>query len=356
MNAKNNFKSFLILTLFTLCVITYGAEKSSTPLFPDWLQELSQEASDKEIQQLFFDFVITDPTKAFLYNHQVNSAFRKRITPATNLKELNALADKYEKKCPLFLLDECFGELCPFSRTRNSFCKQEFELQVVEKMCTLLNAKQKKPFQYVSFGSGELLLDCFLLAKVLHAQTVQKKQTQALVIHAIDNRFKYYVGYREVYMNNDREMSSTKNTEFLGEVVFRGSINTPEEKNNWLNTTYLWDERGFRQFLSFLETHFKGIKLSMFIHESADSYLRYIKEENIPAADIIVAADIQEADTQHTVENAVDGYKKLYTASKKMNPACGAILLGKEGFYPDEKIQIFFDGDTPLSRRFVFKK
>ncbi len=351
---RSYFKKILTLALLTISATISCAEKSIQIKYPEWLQELSQELSDKELQQLFFDTLITDPKKALLYNIRVKSTFKECITPAMNLKELNAFADEYEKKCPLFLMNECYGPECPFSRLRNPSCKEEFELHVVEKLCTLFDTKQKKPLHYVSFGSGDMLLDCFLLTKACHAQKMQKKQIAALAIHLIDLSFSHYVEYRQKHTHNSREIMTKITTESIGHEILRTATNSPEQKNQWMNCTYFYHERTYKQFLSFLEKHFKKVEFSLFIHKSTENYLDYLTEQKIPAADIIVAADIQEPTPKYLRNSPLASYKQLCTESKKLNPASAAILLGREGFESDEKIKIFYDGETPISRETMF--
>ncbi len=342
-------KKSLVFTLLAGCITTYAAQKSepalatqngSTPLFPDWLQTLSQDMAEvcnlegcsslekealvaKAIQETFFDLIITDSTKAHDYRNKVYKAFQEHLSPTMSLQKINLLADEYEKKCPLLLFKECDGPTCVLSRCYNPACKEEFESEAVEVMSKKLTTNGHKPLQYVGFGSGDMLLDCFLLTKLLHAQTVQKKPRSNLVLHFVDPYYRFYVGLRDAYTGH-RKVDTSYSIPTIFAAHFPGSA---DEKRTELIRMEFWHERKFKQLLSFLQTRFKEATFSLYIHDSTASYLTYIAKHKIPAADIVVAADIH--DSKDVDANSIKDFTALVIASRQTNPSASFIVLEK---------------------------
>ncbi len=343
MNAKNSFKSFLILTLFTLCATTYCAERSSTPIFPDWLQELSQEMgtvcnpeklsdaqklekTNKAFQETFLHFILTDSTKAALYNKKAFESFNLiEGLPEMSSSEVEILVNAYQKKCPLFLLAECDGTSCPLSRCCDHSCsREEFERQAAQELCAKMETSSKKTIQYCSFGSGGMLLDCFIIAKALHAQKLQSKIASKITIHLIDDSYDVYITMR------DRSTGHRKiNSSYTLKDIFAASSFSLEEKESGLRHMSTHHEFLYQQFIVFLQTHFKEAELSLFVHESTQSYLTYCTVNKIDFPDIIVGADI--ADKKDREKKPVEHFNTLCNASLEKNPQCSVLLLsGKQ--------------------------
>ncbi len=347
MKLKNTLKKFLALALLTGCITTYAAESNSST-FPDWLQELSQEASDKEIQELFFNSFITDSTKAIRYNIKALKAFNTSMKLIKDVKKMPSLIAKYEKKAPLFLLTECDSSKCVMSRICTPEYREEFEFQAARNVYLALerNSSVQKTTQYVGFGSGEMLLDCCIVSKALMLQKLQGKTTLTLDVHLIDP---LYSQYKEIRESLHANLEITKN-EKVTEKLYPYFVTMPAEQFEKAFNITFWRENRLDQFLSFFKTHFPEANLSLFIHNSTDEYLDFIKKYNFPFPDSIVAADIQsDSTTEEFTTEPLEGYQKLCTFALDKNPAVTTLLLSKELEKGKKICRILPNGQMPSS-------
>ncbi len=337
------FKKILVLTFLTISATTYCAEKSAESLYPEWLQELSQEigtlydseqlsGSEKEqkinsaLQETFLDAIITDSNKAALYNEKAFADYVRAVKkPGTVLQTIYTLADAYQKKCPLLFLNECNGAECLLSRCCNPTSRKKFEDEAAQELFNKLQTTQKKEVHYCGFGSGRMLLDCFIITKALYEQKLKCKVPSKLTIHLLDSSYETYVKMR------DKKTKHRKiDTSYNLKDIFKSSSSTQKTQESALQHMNFHHEFLYQQFISFLQTHFSEAEPSLFIHDSTDSYLGYCVEREMQFPDIIIAADIVSA--QDIEKKPLENYEKLYEITSEYNLQCTTLLLTVANF------------------------
>lgn len=252
------------------------------------------------------------------YDPKVRNAFT--ITDPTEARaKLQNKVTKYEKKHPLFLINECpyrpGDETCPSARKNNPHIRSSFEKKISNEL--VKKAGLNSPLflaSYVGFGSGSAFSDFVILA-----QTLRKQPRAHLHIHLIDPEYGVFIRSNNLLaiddlsplvknpniINGSQQIGlSTENSLFsclaLKHVLFtQAALLTSGKKCYNPNTimksflsAYLPIEAQHKQFTHHLKTAFAEAQLKFFIHDSYLSYLSYIEQKQLPVADVIAASDI----------------------------------------------------------------
>lgn len=233
------------------------------------------------------ELIITNPAKVASYVEKIYSTY-KIIESCEKLSydSFFELLQKCEQACPICLLGECTADFCEFSRCNNPEFRECFESKTV----AAINEKLKggKPVNYVGFGSGSMLQDLIIIAKVL-----TKNPTAQININLIDQKYENYTLVRD-YLKNGREVK-----EGFDDVLAQESYKEAFEK-----AKRVYDEgtrkeiicvgMAAKQFLSMLKQAFPEAKLMLALYASGDDFVGYVEANKQSYPDVIAAADIQD--------------------------------------------------------------
>lgn len=258
-------------------------------------------------------------------------------------------------KNPISLLAECeTGGMCVFDRSSKTGYREKFAEYVTTGMINQINEKRDQRVNYTSFGSGGGLQDMIVLTKVL-----AQKPDSSLNIHLIDRQNRIFVRALD-YFKMKREIGVKQpDLDFFGhrfneyvqiikaedlqplidakdqltskhvkekddENLIKhyerqiSSFPKDEDLKVQLTTNCLQRQKRYKQFITFLTKTFPRAPISLFIHDSADSYCNYLNRESLGYPDVLVAADIQ--DQMSGIFNASIEYGKLCQETLKNNP------------------------------------
>jgi hypothetical protein len=262
-----------------------------------------------------------------------------------HVKQFELLAQKYEKKSPLLFFGEC-TDFCWATRWKNPHYRNNFENQVSKNLVTKIEStKEAKetPITYTSFACGGALSEIIILTK-----TLAKKPNAHLTIHLIDLNHEHYVSFakecglsREINVGqtpidfphqlidfphhqlNETIKKIPKKSWFSG---FFSTKNNDDEIKDTIFRDYFCTQKKYQHAIGWLTKTFPQAKLSLFIHDSTDSYLTYLDEHNLPHADVISAADFQDDIGSDT--KAVNKYATLCSATENKKPNYNNTWLG----------------------------
>ncbi len=257
-------------------------------------------------------------------------------------KKYKAVIQKHEQTCPLFLLKECTKEIgniqlnnnCLLSRTYKPHFREIFEKHTSQLLIEKLQASSTTPITYTSFGCGEAFQDLIIITKVLI------KQPKALLtIHLIDGNNTPYVAAvdflacsREITIKHDFSFDSR--LEEYEPYARNKDKDYPEIQamshqalKQQLTLLCLEKEAQYKQFLSWLTQKFPLSQISLYLHDQVINYCNFIKKNNLPHADVITAADIE--DDESLANGSIQDYKILCGETLTKNPTSVNAWLGK---------------------------
>ena len=226
-------------------------------------------------------------------------------------------------KNPISLLAECeMGGRCTFDRSSGTGYREKFAEYVAAGMINQIRAKNKQTVNYTSFGSGGGLQDMIILTKVL-----AQEPDANLNIHLIDRQNRIFVGALDYFKVKRQIDIEQPELDFFGSTFneYVQSIKdkdkpklTDEDLKAQLTTNCLQRQKQYKQFITFLKKTFPSAHISLFIHESTESYLAYLDKETLNYPDVVVAADIQ--DEPSSWFQARFNYAKLCQKSLEKKP------------------------------------
>lgn len=238
------------------------------------------------------------------------------------------LVRQFQQRNPLFLLDECpnnDSDSCALNRKIYPQYRHAFEQSVVNKIMHM-QLVDNEPVQYVSFGSGGLFQDLMVIHKVL-----QKKPYANLAMHVIDIEYIPCVqmhdalgGNREVLPDVTEHPLVAAGAPCHSQIMHRTVI------------CGLCIELMCKQFIQHLKKSFAQAQLSLRIYSDWKDYIDHIAQRNIPCADIIVAADIEDEHDQ-----APKDFALLCKALSEKKPHASNILLAKSDYSPTVDLVTF---------------
>jgi hypothetical protein len=294
----------------------------------------------------FLDLLLTDPQKALGRTQKVFDAYSKDAkveledpTPDTVGLSPDAvglfkqIVKKHEKNCPLFLLGECIsedGKVCCLSRAYCPKYRESYESRVCDSLLEKLQ-KSDAVVHYVDFGSGGAFQ-----ALVILARTLSKKPDSSLVVHLIDMKHTPYTASRdtlevnrEVTLQDDYDLKA-----IMPQLLQRGKEEWDggnEEdsviESRILSSYFVAEERG-KQMIGWLARTFPHAKLSLSLHESAQSYLNYLEKTGLPSPDVVSAADIQDGKSLDC--GSIKNYFLLCYQALQKKPHSINLLLSRE--------------------------
>lgn len=201
----------------------------------------------------------------------------------SSVKKNYELIQKYQHSEPLFLLNECIGRLCPFSRKNNNQIRSMYQVQV----CRLLELqkeklkKQKQENQtyltYASFGSGFLFQDLIVLTAFL-----TQNPEMNMHIHVIDRLYTLYTHFRDAAQD---ERCVLESTDIDQSILMKRDFQESAEAIIQMHCR-------FKQFLWWFKHAFAQSYCSLHVFHSDTDYLNHIKNKKIEAPDVLTAIDI----------------------------------------------------------------
>lgn len=271
------------------------------------------------------------------------------------------LTQKYEKKHPLFLLEECYKEVncdnpsewhyCTLSREHNPRYREAFENKVSALLIEKIIASNGQPVHYTDFGSGGVFQVLATLTKVLSQQ-----QNACLNIHLIDGSYTPYVTATD-FFNQNRQITMEKTLNFGTRLAEYAQYVRDQEKDDpevmamadstiQQNVIKLCSslESKHKQFISSLSNTFPNAQLFLHIHDQTPSYLQYVEKHNLAHADVVTAADI--SDYKSMQADGVNNYVKLYSATLDKKPNAHNVWLEKNDDQSGAKLTTLSLGNT----------
>jgi len=319
---------------------------------------------------------------AKLPKENIWGCFFQTIEDITQLKkQYQQLLDQYTNECPLFLLDECTERLlwnkgtvegsepCLLSRTYEPTYRNTFEGKSVAALVSKTKSVKNQPVHYTSFGCGDMFQDLVILTK-----TLTKTPDARIDIHLIDLQNAWYVAYcdrvfktREI---SDQQVVTEKDlVESIEEFkkakpsFVAPAISGDDSLVNLLASRCINSEAKCKQFISWLYKTFPQAKLSLHIHDTTDSYLKYIEKNKLSYADVITTADIDD----DLAITSFPAYTKLCTKTLENNSAADNFWLIKNSQEPAivslslqassgaDKVE-FEDGDSTMPTVYATKE
>lgn len=179
------------------------------------------------------------------------------------------------KENPIFMLWECYTDTCPLSRSVSPTTRKNYTSFMAQRIATMKTSTN--PVEYVSFASGSLAQDFFIINEAL-----LNNPELSVSVRCIDL-------YYKLDINKDT-------TEFLKAIIRIHQIET------------------------YFKRHFPKSNVSFTIYHSADSYSEAVKKNALQKPDIMGVIDIED-------ESAIEGkafecfyhlYSTLYTTNNSL--------------------------------------
>lgn len=254
-------------------------------------------AADSAVQNLpyrgqaLLEDLIHNTPKALEMMRTVESDFQKKLDLMKNCNlSLSLLATQAyiftftEEKCPIFLLSEHICDNCPADRKTKPHIRKNYEDKMTELYIQEIG-DNNRPISYTAFASGEGFQDMVLVAKVL-----TKKPNARITVNLIDVLYKPLLdAIKDLRVNpiTDKYSSLTITPELLG---------TSEKTDNESNQKKVGKQliimlERFKQFNSFLKTHFPKATTSLYLHDTREAYTRCRQRQKFPAFGLIHIMD-----------------------------------------------------------------
>jgi hypothetical protein len=250
---------------------------------------------------------------------------------------LQLLFNEYEQKCPLFMIDECTDEAddgqngfpCLFSRNCNDY-RNSFEERISQKLVEKIN-QATGSVTYTTFGCGGAFLELNAITKAL-----MQCPRAHVNMHCIEGYNQSYIGAAG-YLKITQEITLGQKMFDFGDTFdsYAEQIKKQEKlpdsvdeiKSQVVYTSYLVQKK-YQQMLAWLTKTFSEAKLSLFIHNIVNNYLTYLEIHNLPHADVVSAADIQ--DWVSMQNKAVSSYVLLCIKTLEKKPDSCNVWLAKD--------------------------
>lgn len=224
---------------------------------------------------------------------------------------------------------------CVLNRTCNPHYRNAFEEKVSSSIISKINSSDNAVVTYTGFGTGGAYQDFVILLK-----TLVQKPTAKLNIHLIEGDNSGYVMMAD-RIKNDREVKHDNGIDFENNKLLNNyaqflrnkypddpSITkiTDDEalKLNIVDEMFCVEAK-YKQFILTLSKIFPRAQLSLTIHDQTDSYLQYLNEKNLPHADVVCTADIQ--DEMSLIHQSINNYAKLCVKTLQHKPDSHNIWL-----------------------------
>jgi hypothetical protein len=303
----------------------------------DTFVNVSKNNVDKK--QDLLDTILCDPKKALLdsttvRNQMESEAESKSFNTFTNAQvagQYKSLVKKYEAQSPLLLLSECTGDdssPCIQSRIGNPKIRETYEERMAEAL--LKKSKEQNLTTYVSFGDGKFQ-DLVILTKFL-----AKNPTAKLAVHLIDDTHTPYIAYLDLGKKS-REITAQ-------ELKYEDLMATMPQliakaKNEWgskqkddVISSFILNhiipvDLEYKEFLNWLRTQFPKATITLFIHESEQSYIKAIEKYKFEYPDILSAAEIHH--DVNKFNNSLPNYINLCIKMLSKKPNSINMLLTK---------------------------
>lgn len=219
--------------------------------------------------------------------------------------------NEHERTCKFFLLGECQCQLggtqCQLNRSLNPEYRNAFE----EKLGELLTAAADitKPIRCVAFASGDLFQELVALTRFLY-----KNPTASLELYLIDLKYADFTSWL-----NEQSISA-RNPRINNKASKTFAYYTHETIDSCLI-----HGRTIQQFLRCLRFMFPKATINVTVHKSDLAYSAFIKEHDIPAADVLWAADLNDGQSHRT--NAQGQFTALGLEALAHKPTARTLLL-----------------------------
>ena len=271
-------------------------------------------------EKSLLDKLLTDPVSALDHNYTLAKKLEAETIPAKK----DVLRAQYAKQEPLFLLDECTKQgcrNCVLSRTYEPKFREVFESRVVSSLCQQLSLHER-PIEYVGFASGGMFQDHVILTK-----TLAKRPDARINIHLIDIKYITYIACKDL-LKDTREVHPDINTDptrvirQLRQYARANSDDAKEINNKELAPRLInvckWHESRGQQSIAWLRKTFPCALLKLHLHNTTDSYYKYIDRTKTNNPDVIATADIE--DELSITQLSIKDYLKLCVLALKRNP------------------------------------
>ena len=329
---------FLSLTIVALTFLTttQGAEDAS-------FKERTSDSSGP------LDNLIVNPKSVLDHIHHVRDKLAEKYKNKSEKhkssfipeSEVEELMKEARQNSPIFLIGECIKEdwgPCLLSRSHAPQYRNHFENETVTTLIKQIESEEA-PIHYTGFACGGMFQDLVVLTK-----TLAQKPNASLAIHLIDLEHTPYVACqdligptREVKPTEsldphkviDQLMERAKKEKWVNEKDCEGD-KLEDTKKQFTDICKDYDEKA-KQFVSYLQRTFPDAQLSLYLHESSDSYLKYRHKHNLPYPHVVTAVDIK--DEMSLLKSSTMHFAELVERTLKSNQRASVISLDKNNSY-----------------------
>lgn len=321
--------------------------------------EQNKSFTTQEIRQA----IIKDPLSLIqtIRTHQkkmMGEIKTKNLDTVNNWPASIEIIKKHQAIMPLIQLGECpgiSGNDCPLDRMLFPALRNAYEQEVSKELIAQLQTG--KEVHLASFGSGDLSQDLIVYTKALDKVTDHPK----LTIHNIDLTYRYNTPYSDLTGKKRQieheDFSENFAIEFISKSLQIKSKQPPsnEAARNIVLSSLLYTSLKNNSMLDFLKNAFPQATISLYAHQSAESYLQYIKREKLSPPTIVTACDIDDA--QEIKYGSTIAYADI---SKKAfeNPSAATFLLARANDSSSDQAQLLVlkkkNDKTPIAQVYLF--
>ncbi len=286
------------------------------------------------------DVLLTNPQSALDQIYQTRELFKNEALSQGLDKEMDTtiltqktrnLVEKYEQKCPLLFVGECTTSYCVFTRSNNPHLRAAYETKVSALLLEKIQLNQGRVVHSAHFACGGALSDLVIVTK-----TLAQKPDAHVHIHLIDGNHTSYVACQDFFGNSHeiKDDQSSADNNRIQEYIDHLKTTAPnevkdksdEQLKKQLIESNLIDAIKYQQLIKWLHYTFPGANISLSIHSIKDNYISYIEKNNIPYADVVTTADIQ--DGMSLLRYSPYNYAQLCAKILQHNPSSRNIWLG----------------------------
>lgn len=301
------------------------------------------------IESPLVDLLLTDSREVIDTMNYARSKMRIDIQGERDvscmIQKLESMCNIHEQRYPLCLLQECEQKTCVLTRSINPSHRSCFEERASQLLLEKMGAHEQ--VNCADFGTGGAWSNLIIATK-----TLAQKPDGAINFHFIDKQYEPYVKAAHFLKVASREITSNQKPldfgscfdEYIQFLRGQKAMKDGEILPSQIITDMFMIHRRYKQFLTFLQSTFPKAKLSLFIYDSTDGYLEYIKQHKLEYADVVTAADIVYDGcifNDGSDDCGLQDYRKLCFHTLKNKPDSSNLWLDKDHSFRKVSIETF---------------
>lgn len=299
------------------------------------------------IEPTLVDLLLTDPKQVIDTMSWARGEMRIDLQGKRDvscmIQKLENMCNIHEQRYPLCLLQECEEKTCVLTRSINPSYRSRFEERASQLLLEKMSAHEQT--NCADFGTGGAWSNLIIATKAL-----ARKPDGTINFHFIDKQYEPYVKAAHFLKVASREITSNQKPldfgnrfdEYIKFLRGQKAMKDGEVSPSQIIIDTFIIHRRYKQFLTFLQSTFPKAKLSLFMYDSTDGYLEYIKQYKLEYADVVTAADIV-YDGRIFNDGSDDGgpqdYRKLCFHTLKNKPDSSNLWLDKDHSFRNVSIE-----------------